>query len=130
MEGEELLRFRRLLRERHQKLLDEGDVPIERIRKDPSEIGGDEDEQPLTEMSQALASSRNRARAQELRQVEEAMRRLEADPGMFGHCETGEEPIAPKRLEAMPHARMCVRCQSVVEDPVKRGPRKKLTDFV
>ena len=130
MEGEELVRFRRLLRERHQQLLDEGDVPFERIRKDPSEIGGDEDEHPLAEMSQALASSRNRARTQELRSVEDALRRLEADPEMFGRCETCEEPIAPRRLEAMPHARRCVKCQSLIEDPVKRGPRKKLTDFV
>jgi DnaK suppressor protein len=130
VEGDELTHFRRVLRERRQALLDEGDVPIERIRKDPSEVGGDEDEQPLTEMSQALASSRNRARAAELKQVEEAIARLEADPDMFGLCSTCEEPIARRRLEAMPHARMCVACQSVVEDPVKRGPRKKLTDFV
>lgn len=130
MEGDALTHFRRVLRERRQALLDEGDVPIERIRKDPSEVGGDEDEQPLTEMSQALASSRNRARAAELKQVDEAIARLERDPDIFGLCETCEEPIAPRRLEAMPHARMCVACQSKVEDPIKRGPRKKLTDYV
>lgn len=130
MEGEALARFRALLRERRQRLLDEGDVPIERIRKDPLEIGGDEDEQPLAEMNQALASNRNRARAHELRLIEEAITRLEADPEMFGLCEVCEEPIAPRRLEAMPHARMCVECQSAVEDPVKKGPRRKLTDFV
>jgi DnaK suppressor protein len=130
VEGDALTHFRRVLRERRQALLDEGDVPIERIRKDPSEVGGDEDEQPLTEMSQALASSRNRARAAELKQVDEAIARLERDPDIFGLCETCEEPIAPRRLEAMPHARMCVACQSKVEDPIKRGPRKKLTDYV
>lgn len=130
MEGEALTRMRLLLKERRRALLEEGDVPIERIRKDPSEIGGDEDEQPLTEMNQALASSRNRARTQELRLIDEAMTRLERDPEMFGLCEQCEEPIAPRRLEAMPHARMCVACQSEVEDPVKRGPRRKLTDFV
>lgn len=130
MEPEEVERFRVLLRERRQQLIEEGDVPIERARKDETEIGGDEDEQPLTEMNQALASSRNRARAQELRLIEEAIHRLEADPEMFGLCESCEEPINPRRLQAMPHARMCVACQSAIEDPVKRGPRKKLTDFV
>ena len=107
----------------------QGDAPMERTRKDELEVGGDEDEQPLSEMSQALASSRNRARTQELQLIEVAMRRLDADPEMFGLCAVCEEPIARKRLEAMPHASMCVACQSKVEDPVKRGPRKSLTDY-
>jgi len=130
MDGEALIRMRQLLSDRRRALIEEGDVPIDRIRKDPSEIGGDEDEQPLTEMIQALASNRNRARMQELRLIDEAISRLVSDPEMFGLCEMCEEPIAPRRLEAMPHARMCVGCQSQVEDPVKRGPRRKLTDFV
>lgn len=130
MEGEELERFRALLGERRRALIEEGDVPIERSRKDETEIGGDEDEQPLTEMNQALASSRNRARAHELRLIEDALRRLDADPEMFGLCERCEEPIPPRRLQAMPHARMCVDCQSEVEEPVRKGPRRKLTDYV
>lgn len=129
MEGEELEHFHRVLKERWQRMIDEGDIPIERVRKDDLEIGGDEDEQPHTEMNQALASSRNKARSNELRLIEDAIRRLEADPDLFGLCETCEEPIARRRLEAMPHARMCVACQSKVEDPVRKGPRRSITDY-
>ena len=121
--------FQRRLEARRQHLLDEGDIPIEQSRKDPSQIGGDEDEQPLTEMNQALASSRNKVRAQELSLVDAALSRLKREPEEFGLCVTCEEPIAAKRLEAMPHARMCVTCQSAA-DPVRRGARRNLTDFV
>ncbi|MFN7919906.1 MAG: TraR/DksA family transcriptional regulator [Bryobacteraceae bacterium] len=31
--------------------------------------------------------------------------------GVYGVCETCEEHIAPRRLDAVPWARLCVRCQ-------------------
>jgi DnaK suppressor protein len=32
--------------------------------------------------------------------------------GCFGACEESDEPISPKRLVAMPWARLCIGCQS------------------
>jgi len=130
MEEAERERFKARLKERLRVLLEEGDVPIEAIRKSETEVGGDEDEQPLTEMSQALASSRNRARAAELKQIEGALRRLNDAPEDFGLCEQCEEAISPKRLDLMPFARLCVTCQSKSEPAVRGGVRKKLTDYV
>lgn len=46
---------------------------------------------------------------EELRLVEEALRRL--DSGGYGVCLACEEPIAPKRLQALSWARYCVKCQ-------------------
>jgi DnaK suppressor protein len=45
----------------------------------------------------------------QLRLVEEALDRL--DTGDYGICLGCDEPIAEKRLRALPWARYCVRCQ-------------------
>jgi len=47
------------------------------------------------------------------REVQAALSRLEV--GSYGVCEKCEDPIAPKRLDAVPWARLCLRCQSQVE---------------
>ncbi len=129
MSPEERATLGQILRDRRALLIEAGDVPFEQTRAGATQAGVDDDQQPHIEMSQALASNRNRVRGQELQLIDEALLRLKIDPEMFGHCEVCEEPIAAQRLLAMPHARMCVRCQSKVEDPVRRA-RRKITDYV
>jgi len=48
----------------------------------------------------------------ELRLVDEALDRMRS--GDYGSCLACEEPIPPKRLQALPWARYCVRCQEKV----------------
>jgi DnaK suppressor protein len=48
-----------------------------------------------------------------LRDVEAALRKIE--DGSFGACERCGEPIADKRLDALPFARYCIDCQRVIE---------------
>jgi len=48
-----------------------------------------------------------------LREIEDALARL--DEGSFGVCEMCSEPIEPKRLTAIPYARLCIKCQSEIE---------------
>ena len=48
-----------------------------------------------------------------LRDVVSALQKI--DEGSFGACERCGEPIAEKRLEALPFARYCIDCQRVVE---------------
>jgi DnaK suppressor protein len=48
----------------------------------------------------------------QLRLVEEALDRLDA--GDYGICLACEQPIAEKRLRALPWARYCVSCQDIV----------------
>lgn len=50
---------------------------------------------------------RDRERAQ-LRQVEEALERLDA--ATYGACRSCGNPIAPERLEAIPWAATCIGC--------------------
>lgn len=52
-----------------------------------------------------------------LKEVLIALQKL--DEGGFGACERCGEPIAEKRLEALPFARYCIDCQRVVEQEEK-----------
>jgi RNA polymerase-binding protein DksA len=51
--------------------------------------------------------------AQELRAIQDALARLKR--GEYGYCQRCGEEIAPARLEAMPHATLCVKCQAQLE---------------
>ncbi len=112
-----------------ERLRAEGDLEIEPGRDDPTKKV-DEDAAPLTEMRQVIASSRNRARTQQLKEIASALRRLDDDPEDFGLCESCEEPIPTRRLELLPWARLCIPCQSEREDDDSPGAaRKHLTDY-
>ncbi len=51
--------------------------------------------------------------AAKVRQVREAIDRV--NDGSFGECRRCEEPIPAKRLNAVPWAEYCLRCQEVVD---------------
>lgn len=89
----------------------------------------DDDEAPLTEMSQTIASNRNRERAERLGQIREALGLIDEDPEDYGVCETCEEPIPRRRMELMPWASSCVRCQEQRERDGRPGSRKNLLDY-
>ena len=58
---------------------------------------------------------------QKLRKIEAALDRLAT--GDYGFCETCEEPIARKRLLAVPWADHCVPCQEEVQERTPPGSR-------
>jgi len=124
-----LKRYRKKLADLKAEILAGGDIEIEPGRTDPADVGSDEDEQPLAEMSQTIASSRNRARAAVLNRVVAALARLDDDPEMYGLCTECEEPISPKRLDLMPYVELCVECQQAQDGPRKPGGRRHLRDF-
>src|SRR3569832_1297656 len=129
MDSKALARHRKRLLELKAEILAEGDLPIEPGRTDPTSVGSDEDEQPLAEMSQTIASSRNRARASELTRIQAALNRLENDPDSFGLCAECDEPISPKRLELMPFVDLCVECQQAKDGPKQPSGRRHLRDY-
>ncbi len=120
---------RKRLEKTRDQILAEGDIPIEPNRRDPTAVGRDDDEQPLNEMSQAIASSRNRARQESLAQIEAALRRLSEHPDDFGLCVECEEPIPERRLLLMPYVELCVECQRKQDGPRQPQSRKNLTDY-
>src|SRR5256886_10366613 len=55
--------------------------------------------------------------------VNQALRRLFQAPEKFGKCEQCGEEIGFERLDALPHARLCIKCKAKEEDG-KRRDRK------
>jgi DnaK suppressor protein len=78
--------------------------------EDPSD-SGDLSQQSHEEW---LFLNRNSLEKNLLREVEAALRRVEQ--GSFGICQECEEPISAKRLQALPWAKFCVRCQELLSD--------------
>jgi DnaK suppressor protein len=125
----DLERHRKRLLELKAEIVAGGDIELEPGRQDATAVGSDEDAQPLTEMSQAIASSRNRNRSGVLARVVAALKRLESDPEMFGLCIECEEEIPAKRLDLMPYVELCVDCQQASDGPRSKGTRRHLRDF-
>jgi DnaK suppressor protein len=129
MRADERTKMRELLLQRRAELLAEGDVPVE-FAKPETVVKPDEDAAPLEEMTQVIASGRNRARTAALKAIDEALRRMIEEPDEFGLCEGCDEPIPQRRLLLMPEARMCAACQDEDEKANPRGGnRKHLRDF-
>jgi RNA polymerase-binding protein DksA len=62
------------------------------------------------EMAFMLASKSGRL----IYHIDEALRRI--DEGNYGLCFLCKKPISKARLEAVPHARLCIECKSAEEN--------------
>lgn len=80
-----------------------------------------EDDQAQITHEEFISLHRSSLDYLQLRLVDEALSRLRA--GHFGACQACGEPIAVKRLRALPWARYCITCQdSVAEEIDQRVP--------
>ena len=52
--------------------------------------------------------------------VNQALRRLYGEPDKFGKCHQCGQEIAFERLDALPHARLCINCKAKEEDGKRR----------
>ncbi len=52
--------------------------------------------------------------------IDEALRRLYRTPEEFGKCEECGEEISFERLDALPHARLCIQCKEREETGAAR----------
>jgi DnaK suppressor protein len=52
--------------------------------------------------------------------IDEALRRLYRAPSEFGKCEECGDPISFERLDALPHARLCIKCKEREETGAAR----------
>ena len=52
--------------------------------------------------------------------VNEALRRLYFSPEKFGKCQECSAEIGFERLDALPHARLCIKCKAKEEDGKRR----------
>lgn len=118
----------KLLRDLLLEVSGKGPLKIEPNRTSVDEVGDNQDEQPLNEMMQSIASNRNKNSAFVLAKVQKALTKLSEDPDEFGICESCDEEILFGRLKALPYAEQCTACQSKQDAP-GRATRKKLTDY-
>jgi DnaK suppressor protein len=112
--------LRKTLEDMRQELLDEVRVQIERSRvKDHM---GDLGDYATADMAAEYAHLFGERLRHKLQLIEDALDGIEN--GYYGFCEECEEPINEKRLQLMPFALYCVRCQSELERQAKlRGER-------
>jgi DnaK suppressor protein len=99
---------RDLLQEQARNLMNRMSTPAAAVvarRDEPSDYG-DMSEQSHEEW---LFLNRNAANAEQLRQIKEALQRI--NDGTYGICAECEKPISAKRLQAVPWAKYCVQCQ-------------------
>lgn len=106
-EREEALEALGHFEERSQDMRDRsGEISVYRFHL--ADLGTEAHEQ---EKDFLLASQEGRR----LYEVDEALRRLYREPEAFGRCERCGEEVGFERLEVVPQARYCKRCQEQVE---------------
>ncbi len=125
----QLQEFKARLAALRDQLVGAGPKRIAPNRTDDTKVGGDEDEQPLNEMLQSIASHRNRNDAVVLARVAKALKKIDLEPDEFGLCEECGDDLPPARLKAMPFAELCLECQAKRDGSKGPQTRRNLFDF-
>lgn len=107
--------LRQSLEDMRRELLDEMRVQIERARE--KDHMGDLGDYATADMAAEYAHLFGERLRRRLQMIEDALDGIEN--GDYGICEECEEPINEKRLQLMPFALFCVRCQSELERQAK-----------
>ena len=128
MRKADLKKYEKLLLQKKKDLLESmGDIMKDRVGTTTKESTGD-----LSSYSYHMADQGTDAMERELAfmfasktgrliyHVDEALRRVM--DGSYGTCILCERPISKARLEAVPHARLCIDCKSAEEE--KKTGRK------
>jgi DnaK suppressor protein len=77
-----------------------------------------EDDRAQMSHDEFVSLQRNSRDYRQLRLVDEALSRLHS--GAYGACQSCGQPIAVKRLRALPWARYCLTCQDSAAEEVDR----------
>lgn len=80
---------------------------------------GDEGDMSQQSHEEWIFLNRNTLDIKLLREVNDALRRF--TQGTYGVCQECDEPISSKRLDAVPWARYCVRCQELIGSRPENG---------
>jgi DnaK suppressor protein len=105
----DLKRFKKILEDKKEALLK---AARESLQEDMTLDTNDLPDEMDLASSEYLQSFTFRLRGRErffLDKIDQALKRIE--DGSFGICESCEEPISIKRLEARPETTLCIRCK-------------------
>ena len=113
MNKKELNRFGKRLAEEKTKIFNHAESLVNQdMTLSPDDLP-DEVDLASSELNQSMALRlRDRERSL-LQKIEKALSKIE--DGSFGICESCEEPIEVKRLEARPIATLCIQCKEAEE---------------
>jgi len=120
----ELKAFRKLLMDKRKALMDEmGALMKEQVSSTPKDTSGDLSshayhmaDQGTDAMEREMAFMFASKSGRLVYHIEEALRRIEE--GSFGLCVQCKKPITSARLQAVPHARLCIKCKESEEGKV------------
>lgn len=113
MNKKEIARFKKLLEERKQAIINQADAVREGGRGfDQAELP-DEVDLASTEAGQSLNLRLLDRELVLLKKIDKTLKKMDA--GEFGVCERCGEEIGVKRLEARPVAELCIRCKEELE---------------
>jgi DnaK suppressor protein len=114
MRKDRLAQFRKRLIEKHRQLADEvGRTALYGKDQEDDSIK-DLGDQANTAYTREFFFELGNGDRRLLREVVAALAKI--DDGSFGSCERCGEPIADKRLDAVPFARYCINCQRLAEE--------------
>ncbi|MGW8178206.1 MAG: TraR/DksA family transcriptional regulator, partial [bacterium] len=109
MNKKQLRQFEKLLLEAKETLIDRVQKAEVDGRETDAEIEArDLADQASSSYTKELLFSKSNSDRQFLQKIEDALERLEN--GEYGECSSCEETIGLKRLEAVPWARLCLKC--------------------
>ncbi|MBI4788280.1 MAG: TraR/DksA C4-type zinc finger protein [Chloroflexi bacterium] len=115
MENElDLAAVRKKLEDERAQLLARSIPPVEQAK-------GDEGDLAATAQQKERAMWLANDQKQRLAQIDQALARIAA--GKYGICDNCGKPILRERMEANPHATLCIQCQSKSEK--RQVPRPK-----
>ena len=113
MDVQSIGRFKRILSAERERLLNNSKESIKYDLNISSDDLPDEADLAASEINQSLTFElRNRERVM-IAKIDTALRKIQE--GTFGMCESCEEGIEKRRLEARPFSTFCVACQEQLE---------------
>jgi DnaK suppressor protein len=109
------------LQEFKDKLLEAKEAVVNRVQKaedDGREADSDGEARDLADQASSsyakeLLFRKSSSDRKFLQLIDQALDRLET--GDYGECQNCEEPIGLKRIQAVPWARLCIKCQELEE---------------
>jgi DnaK suppressor protein len=113
MDAKNVAKFRKALLEEKQRILNNSKNTLSNELNISQDDLPDESDLAATELNQHLVFKLRDRERQLLVKIDEALARM--DEGVFGTCESCEEPIEMKRLEARPVSTMCLSCKEKQE---------------
>jgi len=113
MNKKDIKKFRDLLTSERAGLIKKANKTLtEEASLDTDELP-DEIDQASAEYNQSFTFRLRDREKFYLSKIDKALSKLE--DGSFGVCESCEEPISPKRIEARPVTTLCIRCKEEQE---------------